>query len=152
MRPFEIVLLAALVPAVAGIFYASARRPRWWRPLIVVLTLLGVVQLVIEGYRWQLVPAYALAALLVMVALISRAQPEVQRPPSRARKALRLGAGVLGVLALVAAAALPALFPVFRLPAPTGRYAIGFTRFALVDSARAEPFTADPADRRALLI
>ncbi|MDQ3699169.1 MAG: hypothetical protein M3373_14285 [Gemmatimonadota bacterium] len=152
MRPFEIVLLAALVPAVVGIFYAPARRPRWWWLLTALPALLGVVQLLAEGHRWQLVPAYTLAALLLVVALTSRFRAQTERPRSRARRALRVGVGVLGMLFLVVAAALPALFPVFRLPQPTGRFAVGFTRFALVDSAREEPFTADRADRRELLI
>lgn len=71
---------------------------------------------------------------------------------SRVRVALRLTGAALGVLALIVAAGLPALFPVFRLAQPTGPHVVGFTRFALLDSTRPESFSADPTDKRALVV
>jgi AraC-like DNA-binding protein len=49
-------------------------------------------------------------------------------------------------------AAVSALFPVFRLPKPTGNYAVGTTSFHFVDAAQAEIFTADTTDRRELVV
>ncbi len=59
---------------------------------------------------------------------------------------------VLGVLALVVAAAPPALLPVFQFPRPTGPYPIGTLTDHWIDSTRPEVFTADPSDRRELMV
>ena len=42
--------------------------------------------------------------------------------------------------------------PMFELPAPTGEFAIGTTQFHWVDSSRPEPHTANPLDRRELMV
>ncbi len=41
---------------------------------------------------------------------------------------------------------------IVKPPKPTGSYAVGSTRFSLVDTARPETFTEDPNDHRELLI
>lgn len=152
MRPLEIVLLVAIVPAVAALFAARHRRPRWLLPFAIVAVVAGVAHLLIEGYRWQMVPAYALAALFLIAALVGRRRPLAPARQSRARTVLRYTLATAGVLALVVAAVLPVLFPVFSLPKPTGPNMVGFTRFALVDSTRAESFTAEPSDKRSLMV
>jgi predicted dienelactone hydrolase len=54
----------------------------------------------------------------------------------------------LGLLVLVVAAALPALLPVFRLPEPTGPYAVGTRYFYWIDRGRPDTYTSDPGDDR----
>lgn len=152
MRPLEVVMLVALVPAVAALFVARRHRPQWWTLLSVVPVVVGLAHVLIEGYRWQMVPAYVLAVLSLTVALASRRRRSAAASQTRARVALRLAGAVFGVLALTVAAALPVLFPVFRLPQPTGPHVVGFTRFALLDSTRQESFTADPSDKRSLVV
>jgi hypothetical protein len=56
------------------------------------------------------------------------------------------------VLGLAVAVALPLLAPVFRFPQPTGPYQIGTVTYQWVDAARPELFTADPHDRRELMV
>lgn len=152
MRPLEVVTLVALVPVVASLFVARSRRPTWLALFAVVPVVVGLAHLLIEGYRWQMVPAYALAVFFLLLALAGRQRQPAVATRSRGRTALRFVGGVFGMLALIIAGALPVLFPVFQLPQPTGRHAVGFTRFAVTDSAREETFTADPADKRALVV
>ena len=57
---------------------------------------------------------------------------------------------LISALLLVAPAARAQSTP--SLPQPTGPYAIGTTRFALLDATRPETFTDDPADHRELYI
>ncbi|MGH7664147.1 MAG: alpha/beta hydrolase family protein [Gemmatimonadaceae bacterium] len=151
MRPLEVVMLLSLVPVVGALFLAPERRPRWWRPLTVLPVLIGVAHVLVEGYRWQMVPAYVLAVLVMGIAL-ARARAASDRPRSRAATALRLSGAASATLGLIVAALLPALFPVFRLPQPTGRHAVGFTRFALIDSTRDELFSASTTDRREVMV
>ncbi len=83
--------------------------------------LLVLAHLVLEGYRWQMIPAYALTVLTCLAtarATIQGADPQA-KPSSRGRSALTIIGTVLGMPVFIIAAALPALFPVSRLQKPT---------------------------------
>ena len=105
---------------------------------------LAAAQVLVEGGRWQMLPAYALTALLLSLwGLPNFAAAGVQ--PGRARlagvgAALAIGAGGLG---WVIAVALPMMVPVFRFPNPVGPHGIGTVTYRWVDSSRAEVFGAD---------
>ena len=64
MRPFETWLLAALSLALLILSVPHWRRTRWPRMSAVVALLIGAAQILAEGPRWQLLPAYALTVLL----------------------------------------------------------------------------------------
>lgn len=145
MRLFEILLLASecLVLLVLAIPRLRAV-PR--APMVALLPLvLTALQWAVEGARWQMVPAYALGLLFALVLLLVKRGPE---KPSLRFRLLRGSGLLLGSLALLVAAALPALLPVFKLPVPTGPYAIGTLTYHWVDSAREEVFTPAPGDHR----
>lgn len=90
----------------------------------------------VEGVRWQLVPAY-LGVILYETRLL------------RSRVLLStLLSGVLAVFGL----ALGALFPVPDLPRPSGPYAVGTFSFDATDSAREEVFTPESGDKRRVAV
>lgn len=136
MRLFETLLLLSLLLALGSSFLPRASRAGWLRRLPPVVTLLAILHLAFEGTRWQLYPAYLMAAVCVVALL---------RPLPRVVSAL-------GVLLVALSAALAALLPVFELPPPEGPHRVGTVRLVLTDAARSEPFTADPDDRRTLLV
>lgn len=115
MRPFETYLAigcvaAILWPALFGV------RPR--RGIVAIaLVALIVVQLRIEGYRWPLLPLYLVAAGLAVGDFITL---ERGLPWSR-----RAGRALFGLFGLVLAVAPALVFPVPRLPVPSGPLAIG---------------------------
>jgi len=81
----------------------------------------------VEGYRWQMVPAYALATLIFIatfrnlkIAVISLSDKEMQD-----RKWIRITGAILSLFLFIVSSALPILIPVLVLPDPTGTYAIG---------------------------
>ncbi len=148
MRPLEILLWLAGLLALLSL---AAPRPQALRcalGLALLALLAAAAQVLAEGARWQMAPAYALAVALFLLALAQRALPR-DRP--RRPWLARLGVG-LGVLSLILAAALPAVIPMFRFPPPQGPYAIGTRTYHWVDQARPETFTANPADRRELMV
>jgi predicted dienelactone hydrolase len=146
MRPFEALLLVAELSALVLLVVRLPARAARLRHLALLPLPVLAVQLLVEGARWQLVPAYALSGLLAIAWLVRTAAPG---------RVGRFGAGVAGaagVLVLAVATALPALVPVFALPAPTGPYGIGTRTYHWVDTARPDVFTADPDDRRELVV
>jgi predicted dienelactone hydrolase len=150
MRILEILTLATLLTTFIGVFVPERKRPRWMAFLPGLAVLLVLAHLVMEGYRWQMVPAYGLTVLTFLATvpgLVRRADPQ-RKPSSRGRRALVIIGAILGLLVLVVAAALPALVPVFRLPEPTGPYAVGTRYTYWIDKERPDTYTSDPDDYR----
>jgi len=147
MRPFELLTLAALLLALVGWVVPARKRPDFAVFLPGVAALLIVVHLIVERYRWQMVPAYALAGALLLASLASKTRP-APAAASRIGTAARIGGVVIGLLVLTVAAALTWLMPVVALPTPTGPYAVGRTTIHMVDASRPETLTEDPTDVR----
>jgi predicted dienelactone hydrolase len=97
-----------------------------------------------------MIPAYALVAIVVMRMVwgILRMTESQNEPPSRGRRIVTIIGVVLGLLALVVAAAFPFMLPLFSLPEPTGAFAVGTQYFYWADEERPDEFTTDPGDFR----
>jgi len=127
--------------------------------LSVVSTIIFLAHILLEGLRWQMLPVYIPAILLYLWSIIKLIQiyrvrtgaiPELERGPPRMRRGAVLI--ILTVILVSSTLFLNSLFPVFRLPKPTGEYAIGTVSFELTDDTRNETFTATPDDYRRILI
>ncbi len=154
MRPLELSLVLVNLLTLVVWAVPRLRAVRWTGYVAFLGLLLAGAQLIVEGPRWQMVPAYVLTGLLFLVwllflvGLVRRAGP-AGRPVNR----LGVGLGVsLGTVALLISAALPIAIPVFRFPRPGGPYAIGTVTYHWVDASRPEVFTADPNDHRELIV
>jgi predicted dienelactone hydrolase len=154
MRLFEFLVLTVLALALIRPLFLRGRRLRWVAFLPGLAAFFGVIHLLVEGHRWQMVPVYALAVLLFALSIVRfrRAASLTDAAALHGHRILVAVGSASGLLCLVGVAALLVAFPVFRLPEPTGPFAVGTTRLHLVDSARSETFTADPDDRRELLV
>jgi hypothetical protein len=134
MRPFEIMLLLAEFSVLVVMFLPiSLGRPSLrYLPMVVVLA--AVAQLLIEGPRWQMVPAYLAIALF-----FTNWCP---------RKFII----VLGSLALFASLLLSMVIPVFQFAKPTGPYEIGTVTYHWIDKSRIEVFNTDTKTHRELMV
>jgi hypothetical protein len=75
MRPFETLLLFANLLAFFVIVISLPGAVRWMRHLAPVALLIAGVQALVEGPRWQMIPAYVLAALFLLIWLSSILRP-----------------------------------------------------------------------------
>ena len=148
MRPFEILLVLVNLLTFVVVVVPLPRAVGYVAPIAL---LIAVAQVLVEGPRWQMAPAYALAGLLVLAGLLPHSAPTVVDGVKPHRLAVGLGIG-LGALWLAASIALPLVLPVFRFPPPSGPYAIGTLTYHWVDAARREIFSANPTDRRELMV
>jgi hypothetical protein len=121
---------------------------RWTGYVAFIAVLIAIAQIIVEGPRWQMVPAYVLTGLFFLVWLL-QSTALAGRPVNRLAAGFAIG---LGTLALGISAALPTVSPVFRFPRPSGPYAIGTLTYHWVDAARPEFFTADPNDHREMMV
>lgn len=133
-------LLEALLVALLAVGFAVPRgRPRIAWSLAALLA--AGSQVWLEGWRWQLVPAGGLLAVLLLRSL--PADPD--RRPAARRVAVGLIVGVVAGL-------LPALLPVPDLPDPGGPYAVGTASFELVDPERSEPYGTLAGEPRRIMV
>jgi len=150
LRPLESLLLVGLAFTCVSLFAPASKRPRWTRLLPPGALALACLQLWIEGYRWQLLPAYLLTAAFALTALVQlrSATRQAPRQTPAGHAWVRIVVACAALIWLIVGAALPVLFPQFELPRPSGPYAVGLIDIFLVDASRPEPFTSDPDDHR----
>ena len=154
MRPIEVLILLAILFSLLANLIPKSRQPRWLSLLPALAALLVVFHLVIEMYRWQMVPAYVLAAFLVL-GMVLRERKAV-RPRYSTHSLTRRILDILGVIvgfivglaALAIAALLSYALPVFTLPEPTGPNAVGTQYYLWTDTSRSDEYTSAPDDFR----
>jgi predicted dienelactone hydrolase len=97
-----------------------------------------------DNYRWQLLPAIV-TSLVVLLLFLIRPQPKL--PRSRF-----LSVAIFGMVGFLASAICSYFYPVFGLPVPTGRYAVGTTAIDLVDRSRLEQCDPHATSPRELVV
>jgi predicted dienelactone hydrolase len=141
MRFFEIALLGLLsVGAVWSLIYG--RRGRAVLSIFFGLDLTALLlHLFLEGAHWQMAPAYL--GVLVFAGLFF-----LRRPTGSMQT---VGACAIIFLVLLTSS-LSAILPMFRLPQPTGPYAIGTRVMYMVDQNRNEDAAPGLGRKRELMV
>lgn len=153
MRSIEILVVLANLLACCVLAIPLPHSALWMRYWVPIALLVAVAQVLVEGPRWQMVPAYALSGVCLLIWLVQQLAPAggLGGRLLAAWPGVGMGLG-LSVLALALTSALPLIFPVFQFPQPSGPYAIGTLTYHWVDPQRPEVFTADPGARRELMV
>jgi len=134
MRPFEII-----IPTLLAINLTWIRpRPYLVRVLPITALILVIIHFITEGYRWQMIPIYVIAAILGFTALVRFQLPVDMKPL----------ASYLTLILLAVSTALPVLLPVPNIPAPSGPYSIGTRIIDLTDTSRREIYSGKDEPRR----
>ena len=153
MRTIEILLSAAILLTFLVLVVPPVHAIRWigWSAVLVTVAVAGA-QVLIEGPRWQMAPAYLLTVVFLLVWL-ARATAPVEGIVSQilANRLVSWGALVLGVLSIGMALALPLVLPVFHFARPSGPYDIGTVTYHWTDESRREIFSPDISQRRELM-
>ncbi len=153
MRPLEALLLIANLLAFVGLLAPRLRAARWVRGAGIAAPVAAGAQVLVEGQRWQMVPAYALSVALFIAWVLQASQtPRTVRQASRLTRLATAAGAAAGLLGLAVSSALPIILPVFRFREPSGPYGIGTLTYHWVDPTRVEFFTADPNDRREVVV
>jgi predicted dienelactone hydrolase len=162
MRPLEILL--SLLIALCFLRPLLPQRWRWLDFLPAAALAAAVLQIVIEGYRWQMLPLYLLAGGLFVFGLprMLHPRPVAQRPASKLERGIPSGTppvrgraalvAALGLLLTGLAVALPVMLPIPHTLPPTGPYPVGTMTLALTDESRRELYGNDPSAPRRFLV
>ncbi|MBL3658776.1 alpha/beta hydrolase family protein [Fulvivirga sediminis] len=102
-----------------------------------------LVHLMLEGYRWQMIPAY------ILIIILSWRIKVIDLTNTHERSFLKIS-GFLGLFVLLIAGwTLPLVLPVFSFPTPRGKYSVGTTT-TYVQTDMDEIITEDANDKREL--
>lgn len=141
MLLFELLLL--VVPTIYILFNRRINAGADKTYLIGFFILLLLLHLIVDGARWQMIPAYIIWSIGILIA--------VRQQENRSVMIVRI-AKITGLtLLFIPAAVLPSVLPVFDLPEPSGFYSVG-TKDILFETDRDEAITSDPTDERRFMI
>lgn len=147
MRIFEIVLIVTSILTFCTLAIPRLQVIRWIGYAAPVALLLAIVQMLVEGPTWQMIPAYTLTVIFFFIWMINI----IIRGGTHANRVVTFIVTSVGVLVLVISITLPILLPVFHFPKPTGQYGIGTITYHWKDTSRLELFTTDPKDHREIM-
>ncbi|MFN8411856.1 MAG: dienelactone hydrolase family protein [Anaerolineales bacterium] len=134
--------LEALLPTFAVVYLLWPHpRPFVIQLLPILATLVLILHLAVEGYRWQMIPIYLLTPLLVLSSLM-KLSGYTDWPAI---------ASDITVLALIPCIALPILLPIPKIPQPRGPYKVGTHNFMLKDISRKEIYSEKDEPRRMMI-
>ncbi len=132
MRPLEWFLLLSFIPVLLLPVIPQTWRRYWLRVSALLPVLAGILHLVVEGWRIQMVPLYILAILV----LVSRL-PSLLGREGAVRRRLGVVMSIVSALVLIGCAVGAGwVLPVVNLPQPTGPYPVGIVDRELVDDTR----------------
>jgi len=152
MRTFETIVIILIFITLIGFTISKKKKPFWFRFLPGVAIVCTGIHLLFEGYRWQMVPAYVFTVFLFIITLrtlftVAKTQ---NYSLSGKRKTIKIIGIVFGFILFLIVIIPPILFPVFTLPTPSGRYAVGTKYFNWMDTSRSDLHTTNLDDFRSI--
>ena len=152
MRPLEILLTIANFLSFCALLIPRLTRIRRVRYVVFLALTIAAIQVLAEGARWQMLPAYIFTLILSTALTLRIILPQKKQISQNLAKRLVIGISIcVGILLCILSLALPILLPVFHLKTPSGPYQIGTVTYHWTDSNRREIFSKNPADRRQLM-
>jgi dienelactone hydrolase len=139
MRIFELAFVSLLATAAVWSLVSGPKYRAILSLLFGLCIAFVVLHVIFEGAHWQMAPAY-LGALVFAGMLMLKSSSG----------ALRIAGAVAMMLLVFITCCLSAVLPMFRLPRPTGPYAVGTRVLYLVDRSRTED--QDPGRKRELMV
>ena len=147
MRTLEIITTILLFFSVIRILFPS--RPLWLEILPAATVVSALIQLLVEGYRWQLVPIYTIALILL---LFSFKKPKKIFGNLFKKSWSIVIIWLLALIVLIVAFSIPILLPVPKLPEASGPYQVGTFSIMLTDDSRNELYSGENSEPRSIMV
>ncbi len=144
MKNIDILLLFFLITAVLGLIVMPKRVKGVLRPWVILLTILAIVQFLLESYFWQYLPSYLLIFFLVILIF-------TLKNIKTKRQKIILQIALLFFL-IISIVPWIVFLPIPNLIKPQGQYKVGTRIFRWIDFNRAEQITSDSTDKRNVVV
>lgn len=142
MRFLEVFSCLLMLPSVCVMLLGARTAHREARVICILLIAALIAHVIAEGMHWQMLPAYLAACMIILCTLLCPRLPA----------AVIRWAGLVCLLCIVLTGVLSYLLPMFRLPKPTGKYAVGTRTLHLTDERRADEHGVFPSGKRELMV
>jgi dienelactone hydrolase len=153
MRLFELCTVLFLFFTLLSKFIHPQKRWLWTRFIPVTGMLFLLLSVLTEELRWQMVLSFALMILVFLVNFGNTFDVQrLKKIRSSGRRIITLVSTSVGLIIFFISILPPLLFPVFKLPEPTGFYKVGTKYLYFVGKNRDEVFTEDSDDRREITL
>ncbi|MGM7637207.1 alpha/beta hydrolase family protein [Bacillus sp. Hm123] len=155
MRFFEMIFIVFNILMVGWIIFSKRKL---LRGLLIGFSVSAIIMLlhgIIEGIRWQMIPAYAMTVVplaVVVGRLMSNPAKSDERVGKKASRVKLITVTVLAIIYSFVTVALPLILPVFTFEKPTGPYKIGTVTYEWIDEQREETFTPESGDKRKVVV
>ncbi len=114
--------------------------------LSLISSVLCILSIMLGGYRLQMIPAYFLTFVILLISIICRFSGQF-----KVNKIVKTLGTVMFTLVLIVSIVFPLAFPIADLPKPQGSYLVGTRYLSFTDTSRKGIFTA-PNDYRKLAV
>jgi pimeloyl-ACP methyl ester carboxylesterase len=152
MRLVEALLIFANLLTFLVMAIPRFRAIPWVGYIVFVALFIAVIQILVEGPRWQVVPAYVLTAFFSLVWLLQNVVSVSGIVGQILTNRFVVGfVIILGVIGIVISVVIPNVLPVFHFPRPGGPYSIGTITYHWTDVSRHEVFSPDKNAYRELM-
>lgn len=149
MRLFEFILLISCLAQLQYLVFFKKKSKKAGILLSFIALAAVILQLSMEGYRWQMLLTYLTACMFIVTSLLQNTNPNSR---SRARKLLAYILYSISLISITISGLLAVYLPVVQLPKPDGDYSVGTRTFHWIDRDRNEEFTVNPSDKRELMV
>ena len=149
MRLFEILLVLSCLALLLDLLFIKRSAQKTEVGLCITSSAIFVAQLLVEGYRWQLLVVYIMTALFILIVLFRHSRKMVNL---KIGKLLKYSLSSIIIILLVVSTSLSIYLPVFHLPKPEGPEKVGTQTFHFTDQNRDEVLTDDQSDKRELMV
>ncbi|HDX9658318.1 TPA: carboxylic ester hydrolase [Bacillus toyonensis] len=146
MNFWEVVLIVVNFSLLSWILFVAGETKKWSKLATLVAIVMVTVQLLSEGFRWQMIPTYVSPVILILCYLLAG------RKKGFRSRGIFIVKTLLLCIYLSVAVALPLLMPVFSFEEPTGPHRVGTKLYHWIDHQRNEPYSKNPTDRRELMV
>ena len=147
MRTFEIVLILVNLSSLCLGFKRQSKVV--WLGIACLNLSEFLIHGLFDGFRYQMVFSYIFVILFVPYAFLKTRDRFFE---TRTPKVFKVSAIGLSFVLLLFTSFLAYAFPVFRLPKPTGSYAVGIQYLHLIDENRMDPFLGTSTKNRELMV
>jgi len=144
MRPFEILTFIGLLFSLITLLFIG-KRSRWFVYVPGLALFVALCHVVIEGVRWQMIPAYVLISILFLTSLkqIFGVRKDQTKHPSLLKRILRTTGIVVAFLLFIITLIPPLAMPMFKIPHPSGKFRVGSSILFFRDTTRTDKFSRE---------
>lgn len=146
MRILEaLVLFISIISFFCIIFYKIEKR-KAMIVVAVIIYLFVALQIILEGYRWQMLLGYFAPLILIIASKLFLLLK------NKKKYWMQSGIITFSIIYMIIMVGLPHLFPIFSFEKPTGNYFISTNSYHLIDKNRKEEQALDKDKYRELMI